>query len=269
MTKRKFTPKTDIHLLYQAAVQSPDIDVPFFDRHYKKIMGGKAARIFREDFCGTAHLSCEWVRQDPDRRAIGVDLHGPTLQWGKKHNLSKLEPEALKRIELIKANVLHVQKPKADIIAALNFSYSVFKKRTEMLAYVRNAHRSLSKDGVFFMDAWGGSETQTVQQDRKRLRGGATYVWDQVSFDPITYHTDCRIHFEFPNGRTLRNAFTYDWRLWTLPELRDMMEEVGFTDIHILWETTNRKTGGGTGIFRRMETASADRSWIAYIIGRP
>ena len=270
MTKApKLTPKTDVHLLYQAAVQSPDIDVPFFDRHFRKLVG-RPAKVFREDFCGTAHLSCEWVRQNPERRAVGVDLHGPTLQWGKKHNLSQLTKEQQGRVQLIKANVLDVQKPKADIVAALNFSYCIFKQRSQMLAYVANAHRSLNRDGLFILDAWGGSETQSIpQRDRKRLRDGCTYVWEQVSFDPLSYHTDCRIHFEWKNGAKRRNAFTYDWRLWTVPELKDILAEVGFKDLKILWETTNKKTGGGTGNFRYMEKGSADRGWIAYLLARP
>lgn len=268
MTKLpKLLPTTDAHVLYQRAVQSPDIDARYFDRYFKKVVG-RPPRLFREDFCGTALLACEWVRQKPDRRAIGIDLHGPTLRWGERHNLSQLSPEARARIELIRANVLDVRRPKADIIAALNFSYCIFKVRTQLLAYARNARRSLNPDGLLIMDAWGGSETQVTQKDRKRLRG-CTYVWDQVSFDPITYHTECRIHFEFPDGRTRRNAFTYDWRLWTLPELRDILDEAGFKDIHVLWETTDSKTKQGTGIFRRMERAPADRSWVAYIVGRP
>lgn len=265
-TQSKLTPKTDVHILYQEAVQSPEADVRDIARYFKKVTG-RPARLFREDFCGTALLACEWVKLGADCRAIGIDLDKPTLRWGETHNLSQLSKDARARIDLVNANVLDVRRPKADVIAALNFSYCIFKTRAQMLAYARNARRSLNRDGMLIMDAWGGSETQTVCQDRKRLHG-CTYVWDQVSFDPVTYHTDCRIHFEFPNGRKLRNAFTYDWRLWTLPELRDLLEEAGFADVHVLWETTDRKTKKGTGNFRRAERGDADRSWIAYIVGR-
>lgn len=262
----KFTPKTDKHVLYQAAVQSPDEDVRDIARYFKKVTG-RPARMFREDFCGTALLACEWVKLGPDRHAIGIDLDKPTLRWGETHNLSRLSEDERARIDLINANVLDVRRPKADVIAALNFSYCIFKTRAQMLAYARNARRSLNRDGMMLMDAWGGSETQTVCRDRKRMRG-CTYIWDQVSFDPITYHTDCRIHFEFPNGRKLRNAFTYDWRLWTLPELREILEEAGFKDVHVLWETTDRKRNEGTGNYRRAEKGDADPSWVSYVVGR-
>lgn len=267
MTQPKPSPTTDVHVLYQEAVQSPETDVRFYDRHFKKITG-RAPRLFREDFCGTAALSCAWVELGADRRAVGVDLDAPTLKWAKANNLSALSDDARTRVDLVRANVLDVHRPKADILVAVNFSYCIFKSRALMLDYARNARRSLDRGGMLFMDAWGGSETQAVQRDRKRCRG-FTYVWDQISFDPITYHADCRIHFEFPDGRKIRNAFTYDWRLWTLPELRDILEEAGFRDIHVLWETTELRTGGGTGIFRRLERGSADKSWVAYIVARP
>jgi len=266
MTSRhKLGPTDSLHLLYQEAVQSPEVDARLIDRHYKKLTG-RPATLFREDFCGTALLSCAWVELGADRRAIGVDLHAPTLRWGKENNLSKLSDEQRRRIDLVRADVRKVSRPKVDIVAALNFSYCVFKIRRAMLDYVKNARRSLKPGGMLFMDIWGGSESQTEHRDRTRRRG-FTYVWEQRSFDPISFFADCRIHFEFPDGRRRQNAFTYDWRLWTLPELRDIFEEAGLKDIHVLWETSD-KNGRGTGVFRRTEKTTAEESWIACLIGR-
>jgi SAM-dependent methyltransferase len=267
MTKQpKPSRKTDPFVLYQQAVQSPEADIGMVDRHYRKL-AGRPARTFREDFCGTALLSCAWVQLGPERRAMGIDLDAPTLRWARKHNLSQLSDDERGRIDLVRANVLDVHTPKTDIRAAFNFSYWVFKTRPQMLAYIRNAKRSLNRGGMLMIDVWGGSESLTVHQDRKRVRG-FTYIWDQRSFDPISGFCDCRIHFEFPDGSRLRNAFTYDWRLWTLPEMRDILDEAGFKDIHVLWETTERSTGRGSGIFRRTERAEAEKSWIACLIGR-
>jgi hypothetical protein len=106
-----------------------------------------------------------------------------------------------------------------------------------------------------------------VEQEEKREVDGFTYVWDQRNFDPLTYHADCRIHFEFSDGSRMRNAFIYDWRLWTLPELRELMELAGFTGIHVLWEATERATGEGNGVFRKVTRGDADEAWIAYIVG--
>ena len=66
----------------------------------------------------------------------------------------------------------------------------------------------------------------------------------------------------------MRNAFVYDWRLWTIPELREIMQEAGFVDIHILWEGTERDTGEGNGVFRRVKRGDPDEAWIAFVVGR-
>src|SRR5690606_1458381 len=157
-----------------------------------------------------------WVAMGPQRRALGVDLDRPTLAWGEEHNLSRLTAEQRSRLTLEQANVLDVRRPKAELLCAFNFSYSVFKTRAEMQAYADNVYRSLKPGGLLVIDAWGGSEVQQPHVERRRLKDGVTYVWDQVAFDPITHDIECRIHFEFRDGRVpLRNAFTYDWRLWT------------------------------------------------------
>jgi hypothetical protein len=153
------------------------------------------------------------------------------------------------------------------MIVALNFSYCVFKTRAALRAYFANARRSLARGGVFMIDMYGGPEAEEIQQERTRLKG-FTYVWDQSRFDPLSFHTLCRIHFEFRDGTRMRNAFVYDWRLWTIPELRELFEETGFRDVHVLWECTHLKTGRGNGIFRRIERGHADSAYITYIVGR-
>jgi SAM-dependent methyltransferase len=266
-TKRKLTARTaDKHVLYQESVQSPESDARFFTRYFKKL-SGRSLRILREDFCGTALLCCEFVRLHRENIAIGVDLDAPTLRWAHVHNLSRLPPEMRERVHLAPANVLELRRPKVDAIAALNFSYSVFKTRRELLAYVKTAYAALKHRGVLFLDAWGGGETQFLLKERRRLHG-FTYVWDQAEFDPITHEILCKIHYEFRDGTRMRNAFVYDWRLWTLPELRELLFEAGFADVHVLWEGTDRKTGKGNGIFRRVARGGQEKAWVAYVVGR-
>jgi hypothetical protein len=217
--------------------------------------------------CGTAIPACWFVQLHHENHAFGVDLHGPTLAWGRKHTVPRLPEAEQPRVKLVKANLMDVSRPRADIIAALNFSYGIFKTRATLGAYRRNSHRSLRGDGLPFLDAWGGSDRQRERPDRIRNRGFVC-VWDQVRFDPVNYHTLCRIHFEFPDETRIRNAFEYDWRLWTLPDLQELMAEAGFRDIHVLWEGTHRKTGKGNGVFYRVTNRHADRAWIAYVVGR-
>ncbi len=266
-TKTKLTAKSaDKHLLYQQSVQAPEDDAQFFARFYKKYTG-EPLRVFREDFCGTAILSCELVKLNKKNHAICVDLDGPTLDWARQHNVSKLDKDQQKRVSLMQANVLDVREPKADLLAGLNFSFSVFKTRQEMGAYINNAFRAIKPGGVFILDNWGGGQAQFVMKERKRQKG-FTYVWDQADFDPVTNHILCKIHFEFRNSSRMKNAFVYDWRLWTLMELREMMEEAGFTDIHVLWEGTDRETGEGNSVFRRVVRGGDEEAWIAYLVGR-
>lgn len=266
-TKRKLTARTaDKHALYQESVQSPESDARFFTRYFKKL-SRRPLRVLREDFCGTALLCCEFVRLHRDNIAIGVDLDPTTLRWAHIHNLSLLPPPLRKRVHLARVNALDLRRPKVDAIAALNFSYSVFKTRREMGAYVKNAYASLAPGGLLFLDAWGGGETQFILKERRRLHG-FDYVWEQAAFDPITHEMLCKIHFEFRDGSRMRNAFLYDWRLWTLPELRELMEDSGFADVHVLWEGTDRKTGKGNGVFRRVSRGGQEKAWVAYVVGR-
>lgn len=256
----------DRHELYQRAVQSPAIDAAFYARFFKKTTG-RDLRVLREDFCGTAVLSCHHVLRHRDNRAIGVDLHWPTLAWGRIHNVRKLlDAEQQRRLLLLQKNVLDVRAPQADAIVALNFSYSVFKTRQQLAAYVRNSHRALKPGGVLFMDAWGGPDVQKQVTDRAR-HGDFSYLWEQRRYDPISHEIECAIHFEFKDGSRLRDAFFYDWRLWTLAELRELFREAGFHDVHVLWEGTDRKTGKGNGVFRRKERGDMDEAWIAIVVG--
>ncbi len=265
--KKKLSARTaDRHTLYEESVQAPASDAHFFSRYYKKYTG-EPLRTFREDFCGTAVLSCEFVRLHRKNHAIGVDFNSPTLDWALNNNVMTLKPSQRERIQLILNNVLDVHEPLVDLIAALNFSYSVFKTRSKLEQYIKTSHRALKRGGLLALDAWGGGQAQFLMKEKRRLKN-FTYIWDQAEFDPITHEIICKIHFEFKDGTRLKNAFVYDWRLWTLPELRELMEEAGFKDIHVLWEGTDRKTGEGNGIFRRVKRGGDEEAWLAYVIGK-
>ncbi len=267
MTQRKLLPTADKHVLYEASVQAPDYEVAFFDRLFRRITGAPA-QLLREDFCGTAALACAWVKLGRDRKALGVDIDPAPLAWAAANNLPDLTEEQRARLTLAQANVFDLQAPRADLLVALNFSYSVFQTRALLGSYIAHTRRSLRPGGLLLLDAWGGGLTQKHHTDRKRIGGGWTYLWEQAGFDPISHHTLCHIHFEHSSGRRLNKAFSYDWRLWTLPELRELMEEAGYQDIQVLWEGTDRKTNRGNGVFRRVEKAPPDPSWVCYLAGR-
>ncbi len=270
----KMADLADPHDLYQKSVQSPASDMEFLSDYFQEYTG-KTLRHFREDFCGTAYLSSYFVTQHAKNYAQGVDLDWPTLNWGIKHNISPLTPDQQQRISLVNANVLDVQQPRAQMIAAMNFSYMVFHDRPTLLQYITNAKQSLQPGGLFVLDIWGGSESLVLQEEQREIKnsqdeqiGDFTFTWDQDAFDPLTYLYTTRMHFSFSDESELRNAFCYDWRLWTIPEVRELMTEAGFRDIHVLWEGTDPKTREGTQTYHRAEKGDADLAWIAYIVGQ-
>ncbi|MFN8547562.1 MAG: class I SAM-dependent methyltransferase [Candidatus Eisenbacteria bacterium] len=198
MTAKPPTPKErDRHRLYQLSVQCPEADVRFFTRIYRSLRNRDPLKL-KEDFCGTAHLSCEWVRSRPDRVAIGVDLDQPTLDWGRKYNFPRIGAKA-KRITLLREDVRHVRSPKVDLVAAMNFSYFVFKTREELRGYFQSVRDSLDAGGICVVDIFGGWEAQQLTTETKKL-DGFRYQWQQVRFDPITHDTLFYIHFRFPTA---------------------------------------------------------------------
>jgi SAM-dependent methyltransferase len=255
----------DRHRLYQDAVQCPEAEIDFVTARFRTLRG-RPPRTLREDFCGTALSACEFARRHPENRSVGLDLHAPTLAWGQKHNVGALPPEAQKRVRLLRRNVLHPRGADRgfDIINAMNFSYWIFQTRPLLRSYFETVRRSLKPDGVFFLDTWGGYESMKEQQDRRRCARGVTYIWDQHRYDPISGSMTCHIHFEFKKGPAWKRAFTYHWRLWTLPELRELLAEAGFKRVTVYWEGEN-KHGHGTGVFTPRRVGVADASFICYI----
>jgi SAM-dependent methyltransferase len=249
----------DKYDLYQRAVQSPDHEAWIFNRIFKKEYG-RDAKILREDFCGTAAVCCEWVNRRPDRRAYGVDLDPEPLEWGRANNLSRLPEVARDRVKLVVNDACKVHGPKADVVAAQNFSFQFFMTRAELLRYFKAAYRNLGKDGLLFMDVLGGSEVLEEDHEEEKKFRGFNYIWEQKSFNPISHVCDFGIHFEFPDGSKLENAFAYHWRLWSIPEVRELLAEAGFSRSDVYWE-------GDDDVFRRREVAPSDPCWICYVIG--
>lgn len=256
--------RADRHELYQEAVQCPEAELDFVERVYRRLRGRRPV-VIREDFCGTAYTSCEWVKRRPGNRAIGVDLDGPTLAWARSHNLAKLTAEQRSRVTLLERNVLSpgARGRGVDAVLAMNFSYWVFKDRPTLVRYFRGVRESLRRGGVFFLDVFGGYETFQVITERRRCKG-FRYVWEQSRFNPIDNTTTCHIHFEFKRGPAMRRAFTYDWRVWTGAELRDALRDAGFRETTMYWEGDDGK-GGGNGIFRPQKVGEDCASFVAYL----
>lgn len=252
----------DIHRLYEQAVQCVEAEIDFVDQTWRKLRGRNARRL-REDFCGTMNTSCEWVRRRSDNLAWCVDLDPGVLAWGRTNHIANLEPDQQQRITVCRNDVRKVKTPPVDIVLAMNFSYWIFKTRAGMIDYFRSVYASLDKDGVFFLDSFGGYEAYREMLETSRFKG-FTYVWDQARYNPITSEGLFHIHFRFPDGSMIDKAFSYDWRVWTLPEITEMLAEAGFRAA-VYWEGTG-KDGHGNGKFTRTTKGEADAGWIAYIV---
>lgn len=245
--------RADRFALYQACVNSPDDDIAFVARVYAETRGA-APRVLKEDFCGTALLAAAWARRDPRRRAVGVDLDADALAWAARHNLSD---GLAARVELVHADVLAPAHHRADIVCALNFSWFLLTERPLLLAYLRNARRTLRPGGLLFLDCFGGTEAHGDHGEERDLPG-FRYLWRQRGFDPLRHTSRCTIAFAFPDGSRIDPAFDYRWRVWTLPELRDCLADAGFARARVFWDDD--------GGWRETAAQPNQPIWLAYVV---
>ncbi|HET7132419.1 MAG TPA: class I SAM-dependent methyltransferase, partial [Gammaproteobacteria bacterium] len=113
--------RADIHELYEQSVQAVDVEVEFLRQTFRELRG-REAMSFREDFCGTASLSCEWARSGARRHAVGVDIDAAVLEWGRRNRVARLPESARARVKLLNDDVRTVQTAAVDLVGAFNFS---------------------------------------------------------------------------------------------------------------------------------------------------
>jgi hypothetical protein len=276
MPKNKKNQKPDIHWLYEASVQNVDTDLDFGRRVYIHHRRRKPVTV-REDFCGTAKLAARWVQRRKRNEAWGIDFHQPTLDWGIRHNVSDLSEEQKSRLHLICGDVLQKTTPAVDLTFALNFSFCTFKTRDVLCSYFRQVRKALNDEGLFVMDIYGGTESAMVKcDDVREIPGFSTpegmeipdfeYIWDQARYNPITHHTTCHIHFKVPGVGRINKAFTYDWRLWTLPEIQELLIEAGFSKAEVYLHDFD-DDGESDEIFRLRKRYENVQGWVAYVVG--
>lgn len=262
-------PTRDKYALYEEAVQSPENDLEMFASAYRGARR-REARLLREDFCGTFLLATEWVKRDPENRAVALDIDPEPLASGRKRHYAKLSANQKKRLQVLRKDVVSVTSPKADIIVANNFSFCIFKKRELLVDYFRCCLKSLAPGGILMLELAGGPGMIEKMKERKTIydsRGKKKfqYIWDQKHFNPINHDARYSIHFKFLDGTRMKDVFTYDWRLWTLPEVRDAMLEAGFKSTMVYWETTHKETGDEE--YLPMEEGDNPWAWLAYPMG--
>lgn len=197
------------------------------------------------------------------------------MDWCRYNNLPRIGSSA-DRVHLLRENVLSVRTPPADLVGAFNFSFNIFKERTVLRDYFANVYKSLVRDGMFVLDELGGPESHSIIKEKRKIKDGVdvdgtpletyTYIWDQADYNPITHEMRCHIHFAFKDGTRMNRTFTYDWRLWTIPELRDLLTEVGFRNIDVYLEGWDDETDEGDGIFRQRTRFDRWEAWSGYVL---
>ncbi|GMG98455.1 hypothetical protein Nepgr_000295 [Nepenthes gracilis] len=314
-------------LLYQQSVQSPKGDVSYLQKFFLMYVGGRVPLHLQEDFCGTAFLSTEWIRADPRRTAVSLDLDLEALRWCIENNIDEIGVDRCSRISLFHGNVLHPHKaklinlnpedyiqkvahgdgedhhiqdataktsldsaacfnngilkkdvrlPARDIVCAFNYSCCCLHNRKELVSYFKNVLDALSKKGgIFVMDLYGGTSSEHELRLQRRFPN-FTYIWEQGEFDIIQRKTKISLHFHIHEPqRKIRHAFSYNWRLWSLAEIRDGLEEAGFRSIHF-WirempDTKELKSAEGFGpsrdaLYEEVSSFRQQDAWNAYVV---
>ena len=254
----------DPHLLYQSSVQAPEFELDFIEETFQKSRGRKP-RSMREDFCGTALSSCEWVKRNANNTAVAFDIDQSVLDWGFKNNYADLSAGQKKRASLNNQNVLQANGQRVDVCQAFNFSYWVFQERKTMLKYFRNVRKQLVDDGILFLDAFGGFEAHKVQREKRSVED-FSYIWEQEKYNAVTGEMHCKIHFQLPGGKKLKDAFSYVWRLWGARELREILIDAGFRSTTLYLQEFDDETDEPLDSFAPTDYAEDYACWVGYIV---
>ncbi|MEM7208384.1 MAG: class I SAM-dependent methyltransferase [Pseudomonadota bacterium] len=264
MAKGSHLKAVDKHELYQKSVQNPEFELDFIEKTFREIRNRRPYAM-REDFCGTALSSCEWVARSPQNHAHAYDIDTEVLDWGRANNARDLTPKQQARLSIENCNVLSVRQSNFDACQAFNFSYWIFQERKQLLKYFRNVHRSLCTDGVFFMDAFGGFEAHKTQKEKREV-DGFHYIWEQEQYNAATAEMHCKIHFQLDNGKKLRNAFSYVWRLWGAKEIREALIDAGFSKTVLYLQEFDDETDEPLDSFVATDFAEDYACWVGYIV---
>lgn len=202
--------------------------------------------MLREDFCGTAALSRTWVAggvgRDRLARAVAVDLDVDVLARARRsaHAEGITETDIAFRCLDAVGTLVDSDADACDVIFVGNFSIGYIHDRATLVEYLRRSRQRLTLNtsgrGVFACDTYSGPSAFTLGSVTRvhPAQGGQfiRYTWQQKHADALTGMVECVLHFQVEHDGDViarfPDAFTYRWRLWSIPELREAMREAGF-----------------------------------------
>ena len=224
-------------------------------------------KILGEDFAGTAALSHLWVER-AGCSAIAVDFDEETLTRRGEHE----------RITKHLSDVREVSDP-CDLLFVGNFSIGYLHTRAELVEYLTHCHKRLeASGGVFVCDTYGGESAFTLGGVHRAhpMPGGklCRYTWEQHAADPTTGMVTNLIHFRVERAGViefeLEDAFVYEWRLWSIPELRDAMVEAGFRETQVYAKLADAVDDEGNAYVMPVEDGEEELedSYIVLVVAR-
>ncbi len=261
--------------LYELAVQDPEREARFLDA-----LHGAEPRCLAEDFAGPASICRAWLAMGSDRTAIATDFDPEPLDHCVQRLVEQQGRDGVDRLEICNANVLEARGT-PDVIAALNFGVCELHERERLVTYFRHALYRLRAGGVLVIDLYGGENAHAPGISACEIETGVgtlLYEWEQLDANPLTGRVRNAIHFTLPDGRRLEHAFGYDWRLWSVPEVRDAMLEAGFASTEVHSAMGGAEDGDGALITSPVSTdaerddavwpETLEESYVCFVVGR-
>lgn len=286
----------DKYDLYERCAQAPARDARFL----RAIHGG-SPRTLGEDFSGGGAIARKWVELCPDARAVTVDLDPEPLTRLRGVKGITVVCDDVRRAGH-KADVI------ADLnfsICELHDRRDLVAYFAHTRARLR-AKGVIVCDLYGGSDCYfTGTITQRlVGPSGERI----VYEWEQRHADPLTARVVNAMHFRVsppkstkpkpaararrphanPSKReslasppagtpidstfraySIRDAFVYRWRLWTVPELREAMIEAGYRTTQVyprFAEATD--TDGNLYVSPVSDPAELGDSYSVYVVGR-
>ena len=258
VTAHRLADKANKHLVYQQILQSPEADVELLQTIYHATTG-LHARHLREDFCGTGYTLAHWVSLGEEHRGEGYDIDPDPIEWGW-HNNFLTRPHATSRATLRVEDARARSLRPPEIRCAFNFSYWVFTGYDELLGYFRTAWEDLPDHGMFIIDVTGGTEGLT-EDPYESDAGEVTCIWQQQNFSPVDHTAELTLRFRFSDGSELDPPYRYRWRVWSIPELRGLLQEAGFSRTEVWWQN-DELDGIGYAVTEKGQNSPC---WVACI----
>lgn len=252
----------------------------------RSVHGNEPTRL-REDFCGTAAVSRRFAAEAKsaghDAWAVAIDVDREVVERAAAEAAREGVSD---RVRVLRGDCLDeppVGRERADVIFVGNFSVCYIYDRGALVEYFRQSLARLKAGGsgggggfgggIFACDVYGGASAMRLGSvERRHPSPGkeiVRYLWEHEAADPRTGRVRNSISFRVEvDGeivQELPRAFVYEWRLWSLPELRDAMLEGGFAGVEV-YSDVNVAPGQRASVVEDPKELGED--WIVLVVGR-